>query len=85
MLQIGLKTFFVIKEIKITVLWTYVINDLNGEEIIETFYEKELQKTSQDELRIEKIIKRIDDKLDVKWKGYDNSFNSCIDKQYLAK
>ena len=52
MLQIGLKTFFVIKEIKITVLWTYVINDLNGEEIIEIFYEKELQKTSQDELRI---------------------------------
>ena len=33
---------FVIKEIKITVPWTYVINDLNGEEIIGTFYEKEL-------------------------------------------
>ena len=33
---------FVIKEIKNTVPWTYVINDLNGEEIIETFYENEL-------------------------------------------
>ena len=35
---------FVIKEIKNIVPWTYVINDLNGEEIIGTFYEKELQK-----------------------------------------
>ena len=33
---------FVIKEIKNTAPWTYVINDLNGEEIIGTFYEKEL-------------------------------------------
>ena len=31
---------FVIKEIKNTVPWTYVINDVNGEEIIGTFYEK---------------------------------------------
>ena len=35
---------FVIKEVKNTVLWTYIINNLNGEEIIGTFYEKELQK-----------------------------------------
>ena len=33
---------FVIKKVKNTVPWTYVINDLNGEEIIGTFYEKEL-------------------------------------------
>ena len=31
---------FVIKEVKNTIPWTYVINDLNGEEIIGTFYEK---------------------------------------------
>ena len=49
---------FVIKKVKNTVPWTYVINDLNGEEIIGTFYEKELQKTNQEEFRIEKIIKR---------------------------
>ena len=55
---------------------TYIINDLNGEEIIGTFYEKELQKTNQKEFRIEIIIKRKGDKLFVKWKGYDNSFNS---------
>ena len=45
---------FVIKEIKNTIPWTYVINDLNGEEIIRTFYEKELQKTNPQEFRIEK-------------------------------
>ena len=48
---------FVIKKIKNTVPWTYVINDLNGEEIIGAFYEKELQKTNQEEFRIEKVIK----------------------------
>ena len=35
---------FVIKKVKNTVPWTYVINDLNGEEIIGTFYEKESQR-----------------------------------------
>ena len=35
---------FVIKEIKNTIPWTYVINDLNGEEIIGTFYEKRIAK-----------------------------------------
>ena len=74
---------FVIKKVKNTVSWAYVINDLNGEEIIGTFYEKELQKTNQQEFRIEKVIKRKGDKLYVKWKGYDSSFNSWIDKKRL--
>ena len=68
-----------------TVLLKYVINDLNGEEIIGTFYEKELQKTNQQGFRIEKVIKRKGNKLYVKWKGYDNSFNSWIDKKDLIK
>ena len=76
---------FVIKKVKNTVSWTYVINDLNGEEIMGTFYEKELQKTNQEEFRIEKVIKRKGDKMYVKWKGYDNSFNSWIDKKDLIK
>ena len=76
---------FVIKKVKNTVPWTYVINDLNGEEIIGTFYEKELQKTNQEEFRIEKVIKRKGDKMYVKWKGYDNSFNSWIDKKDRKK
>ena len=54
---------FVIKKVKNTVPWTYGINDLNGEEIIGSFYEKELQKTNQKEFIIEKILKRKGDKL----------------------
>ena len=38
---------FIISKVKNTVPWIYVINDLNGEEIIGTFYEKGLQKTDQ--------------------------------------
>ena len=70
-----------IKEVENTVPWTYVINDLNGKEIIGIFYKKELQNTNQQEFRIEKVIKRKVDKLYIKWKGYDNSFNSWIDKK----
>ena len=83
---------FVISKIKNIVRWTYVINDLNCEEITGSFYEKEItgsfyekevQKTNQKEFRIEKVLKRNGDKLYVKWKGYDNSFNSWIDKKDL--
>ena len=44
---------FVIKKFKNAVPWTYVINDLNDEDINGTFYEKELQKTNQEEFRIQ--------------------------------
>ena len=54
---------FVISKIKNTVPWTYVLNDLNGEEIIGTFDENELQKTNQKEFRIEKVLKIKGDKL----------------------
>ena len=54
---------FVIKTIKNTVPWTYVIDDLNCEEITGTFYEKALQKIDQQEFRIEKVIKKAGDKL----------------------
>ena len=66
---------FVMNKIKNTVPWTYAISNLNDEEITGSFYEKELQKTNQKEFRIEKVLKRKGDKLYVKWKGYDNSFN----------
>ena len=75
---------FVVSKNKDTVPWTYVINDLNGEKIIGKFYEKELQKTNQQEFSIEKVIKRKGDKLYVKWKGYDNSYNSWINKKDLV-
>ena len=57
---------FVVSKIKNTVPWTYVINDLNGEEIIGTFCEKELQKSNQQKFRREKVIKRKGNKLYVK-------------------
>ena len=72
---------FVIKKVKNTVPWTYVIRDLNEEEIVETFCEKELEKSNQKKFKIEKVIKKKGDKLYVKWKGYNNSFNSWIDKK----
>ena len=75
---------FLISKIKNTVPWTYVVSDLNGEEITGSFYEKELQKTSQEKFRIGRVLKRKGDKLYVKWKVYDNHFNSWIDKKDLV-
>ena len=75
---------FIIKKIKNTVPWTYVLNDLNVEQFIGIFYEKELQATNQQKFRIEKVIKRKGDKLYVKWKGYDSSYNSWIDKKDIV-
>ena len=85
MLPIGVKKSLLLKKIKNTVPWTYVISDLNGEEIVRCFYEKELQKTNQKKFRIEKVIRRKGNKLYVKWKEYDSSFNSWIDKKDLIK
>ena len=48
-----------IKKVKNTVPWTYVISDLKGEEIVGKFYEKDLQKTNQKEFRVEKVKKRV--------------------------
>ena len=76
---------FIVNNVKNTVPWAYEINDLNGEKIVGTFYEKDLQKTNQKEFRIEKVIKKKGNKLYVKWKGYDNSFNSWINEKDLIK
>ena len=62
----------------------HVINDLDGEEIIGTFCEKRLQKTNQQEFRTEKVIKEKGDKLYLKWKGYDSSLNSWIEKKKIS-
>ena len=75
---------FTVNEIKNTVPWTYAINNLNDEKVIGTFYEKEMQRTSQKEFRIEKVLKRKGDKLHVKWKGYDNYLNSWINKKDIV-
>ena len=75
---------FVIKKDKNTVPRTYVINDLNEEEIVGKFYENELQKINQKEFRIEKVIKRKCDKLYITWKRCNNSFNSLIDTKDIV-
>ena len=54
---------------------------LNGEKTVETFYEKELEKTNQKEFRIEKVIEKNGCILYVKWKDFANSFNNCIDRK----
>ena len=73
-----------IKKVKNIVPWTYIISDLKGEEIVATFYEKELQKTNQKEFGIEKVIKRKGEKLYVKLKGYDSYFNSWMGKKDIV-
>ena len=68
---------FVIRKVK-------NIGNLKGEEIVEIFYEKELQKTNQKESRIKNWIKRKGNTLYVNWKGYDNSLNTCIYKKEIV-
>ena len=62
-----------------------VFSDLKVKEIVGTFYKKELQKANQKELRVEKVIKRKGDKLYIKWKGCNSSFNSWINKKDLIQ
>ena len=66
---------------------TYKIKDLNNEIIKGIFYEKELQKTRDDgdKYIIEKILKTNKNKIYVKWRGYNSSFNSWIDKNSVTK
>ena len=64
-----LEEVFLIKIDKNIVPWTYVISNLNGQEIVGTFYEKELQKSNQKEFRVENVIKRKGEKLYVNWKS----------------
>ena len=75
---------FTIVEVKHTSPVTYKIAYLNGEEIQGTFYEPELQKTSQQLFRIEKVIKRGKNKSLVKWKGYSDDFNSWVDNKDIV-
>ena len=77
---------FEIYDIKYSNVPYYYLKDLNNEKLKGTFYEQELQKTKQDDLyTIEKILKTNKDKIYVKWRGYDNSFNSWINKNNVTK
>ena len=73
---------FKISKIQLKIPVTYKITDYNGEEIQGSFYEQELQKTSQDTFRIAKVLKR---QGVVKWMGYPMSFTSWIDTKAMVK
>ena len=76
---------FTISKIQLTIPVTYKITDYNGEEIQVSFYEQELQKTSQDVFRIEMILRRKGDNSLVKWVGYSDAFNFWIDTKTIEK
>ena len=76
---------FTISKIQLTIPVSYKIIDYNGEEIQGSFYVRELQKTSQDLFRIEKILNRREDKSLVKWVGSSDAFNSWIDTKTIEK
>ena len=78
------KVVFVITKVKSIVPWTFIISDLKGEETAGTFYERNCKKQNKKEFMLEKVIKRKGDKLYVKWKGYDDTFNSWIDRKEIC-
>ena len=80
-LQIGLKKLLWLKNIKNTIPWKYFISDLDGEEIVGRFHEKELHKANRKVFKVKKVINRESNKLYAKWKGCDNFFSSWIDKK----
>ena len=75
---------FVIKKVKKLCQGHMLLIIFMEKNFFERFTKKNCKKTNQKEFRIEKVIKRKDDKLCVKWKGHNNSFNSWIDKKDIA-
>ena len=76
-----LRRSFFYQKVKNTVPWTFTIKEFNSEGKLGIIFEKKLQDVTQRESRIEKVIKKRGNKLCVKWKGFDNSFNSSVIKK----
>ena len=76
---------FVINQILHTKPVTYRVVDLQGEAVTGSFYEPELQKTTQEIFRIEEVIHRGKKRALVKWRGYPDKFNSSIPISELNK
>ena len=76
---------FVIDEILHTEPITYRVVDLQGEAVTGSFYEPELQKTTQEIFRIEEVIHHGKKRALVKWRGYPDKFNSSIPISELNK
>ena len=69
---------FTVSEVKHTTPITYSVKVQIGEPVKGTFYEQELQATGQEIFRIERVIRRAENRAYVKWKGYSHAFNSWI-------
>ena len=76
---------FTVSKVQRTDPITYKITDYNDEEIQGAFYEQELQKTTQEVFKIEKVVTKGKTKSLIKWKGYPASFNSWVDYKDLIK
>ena len=82
---------FVVNGVRLTKPVTYNIKDLKGETIKGSFYQQELQKASQEMYRIDKVLRKGEKNDDgtkealVKWKGYNNDFNSWIPESDIEK
>ena len=76
------RQLFVIKNVKNDVPWKYLVEDLNEEEIIRSFYKKKLRKANLKRFKIKKVIKG--NQLFVTLKNYDNLFNSWIHKKDIV-
>ena len=76
---------FTIAKVNKTNPITYAIEDQKKQHILGSFYEQELQKTKySDVYLVEKVLKRKDNKLYVKWLGLKDSENSWIDKKSVV-
>ena len=82
--QIGLKTFLRLKKLKILYHGHMLLMILKKKKLLEQFAKMNYKKTNKKEFTIGKLIKRKGDKLYVKWKGYNSSFNSWIDKKEIV-
>ena len=83
------EALYVVHEVKKTIPYTYTVKDMNGEIIAGSFYTEELQKSTQDVYRIEKIIRKkkingVEHGL-VKWVGYSEKFNEWKPMSELEK
>jgi len=76
---------FTVSKVQYTDPLTYKIKDLKGEEITGTFYEQELQHTTQELFRIEKVVMKKGNKSLVKWYGFPDTFNSWVSNKDLIK
>ena len=82
LIEIVLKRLLWLKKLKILCRGLMLLMILTTKKLFELFTKKNCKKKNQKEFRIDKVIKKNGENLYVKWKGYNNSFNNCIDKKH---